>query len=99
MDPLADKYLYNSPYAFSENRVINGRELEGLEWINSTGQTIYDPKRNEGKGGYTEDATKSDRSLGNSLQGTKTGIEQFSKLVNADHPIETKLNSSEKVLC
>ena len=41
VDPLADKYVYNSPYAFSENRVINGRELEGLEWVQSTsGNTV-----------------------------------------------------------
>ena len=32
IDPLADKYAFNSPYAFSENRVINGVELEGLEY-------------------------------------------------------------------
>ena len=31
IDPLAAKYAYNSPYAFSENRVIDGVELEGLE--------------------------------------------------------------------
>jgi RHS repeat-associated protein len=32
-DPLAAKYAYNSPYAFSENRVIDGVELEGLEYV------------------------------------------------------------------
>lgn len=31
MDPLADKFYYNSPYAFSENKVTIHRELEGLE--------------------------------------------------------------------
>jgi RHS repeat-associated protein len=31
IDPLADKYVYNSPYAFSENKVISSKELEGLE--------------------------------------------------------------------
>ncbi len=31
VDPLTAKYPYNSPYAFSENRVIDGVELEGLE--------------------------------------------------------------------
>ncbi len=31
IDPLAPKYPGNSPYAFSENRVIDSRELEGLE--------------------------------------------------------------------
>jgi RHS repeat-associated protein len=31
IDPLAEKYVHNSPYAFSENRVVNAIELEGLE--------------------------------------------------------------------
>ena len=31
VDPLFRKYSYNSTYAFAENRVIDGRELEGLE--------------------------------------------------------------------
>ena len=30
-DPLAPQYSHNSPYAFSENRVIDAVELEGLE--------------------------------------------------------------------
>jgi hypothetical protein len=32
VDPLAAKYPWNSPYAFSENRVIDGVELEGAEY-------------------------------------------------------------------
>ena len=44
VDPLASKYPYNSPYAFSENRIIDKIELEGLEatsttTINSDGTT------------------------------------------------------------
>ena len=31
VDPLAEKYNYQSPYNFSENRVVDARELEGLE--------------------------------------------------------------------
>jgi RHS repeat-associated protein len=31
VDPLTGRYPYNSPYAFSENRVIDAIELEGLE--------------------------------------------------------------------
>lgn len=31
IDPLADKYVHNSTYAFSENKVIAHVELEGLE--------------------------------------------------------------------
>jgi len=33
IDPLAAQYPHNSPYAFSENRVIDGIELEGLEVV------------------------------------------------------------------
>lgn len=36
IDPLAWQYSYNSPYAFSENRPIDSRELEGLERYYST---------------------------------------------------------------
>nr|WP_244314627.1 hypothetical protein [Riemerella anatipestifer] len=31
IDPLAEKFTYWTPYAFSGNRVIDARELEGLE--------------------------------------------------------------------
>lgn len=30
---MAETYAYQSPFNFSENRVTNGRELEGLEWV------------------------------------------------------------------
>ncbi|MBL7832867.1 MAG: hypothetical protein JNK18_02890 [Cyclobacteriaceae bacterium] len=33
VDPLSEKYYYNSPYAFSENRLVDGIELEGLEYL------------------------------------------------------------------
>jgi len=33
IDPLAAKYPHNSPYAFSENKVIASVELEGLEEV------------------------------------------------------------------
>ncbi|MBF4508835.1 hypothetical protein IRZ83_19365, partial [Flavobacterium sp. JLP] len=34
VDPLSCNFPWNSPYAFSENKVINGIELEGLEFKN-----------------------------------------------------------------
>ena len=40
VDPLAPQYPHNSPYAFSENRVIDGIELEGLEVISYKGKLI-----------------------------------------------------------
>src|SRR5690606_11826241 len=35
VDPLAESYVHNSPYAFSENKVISHIELEGLEAIDA----------------------------------------------------------------
>lgn len=40
VDPLAAKYPWNSTYAFAENRVVDGRELEGLEVVFSTREFV-----------------------------------------------------------
>lgn len=32
-DPISRQFSHNSPYAFAENRVIDGVELEGLEYL------------------------------------------------------------------
>jgi RHS repeat-associated protein len=45
IDPLAQQYAYNSPYAFSENRVVDARELEGLEKYIVTGRTFIPSPR------------------------------------------------------
>lgn len=48
IDPLSEKYAYNSTYAFQENKMGLGRELEGLELlqerglITATGMTVND---------------------------------------------------------
>jgi RHS repeat-associated protein len=41
VDPLAEKYMYNSSYAFSENIVINGIELEGAEKLTTIDKFSY----------------------------------------------------------
>ena len=61
VDPLSEKYVYNSVYAFSENQVIAHVELEGLEKksiVNSfkeVGKRLVDPKSyEEVKQGFKE---------------------------------------------
>src|SRR5690606_1142266 len=39
IDPLSEKYYYNSPYAFSENKLTAHVELEGLESFSVHGTT------------------------------------------------------------
>ena len=41
IDPLADKYVYNSTYAFSENKVTGHVELEGLEAVPTEDKRPY----------------------------------------------------------
>ena len=40
VDPLAGKFPWNSVCAFAENRVIDGRELEGLETVRFGGDVV-----------------------------------------------------------
>lgn len=62
-DPLAPDYPWNSPYAFSENRVIDGVELEGLEVV-SVHSRSFAPFDSFG-GGYTGDGNN--RKFGDEL--------------------------------
>lgn len=39
VDPLEKEYPWNSPYAFAENRVIDGKDLEGKEWFSVKDRT------------------------------------------------------------
>src|SRR5690606_1888341 len=41
VDPLSEKYVHNSTYAFSENRVVNGVELEGVGYFNTTSRVGF----------------------------------------------------------
>jgi RHS repeat-associated protein len=40
LDPLAPEYPWNSPYVFSENRVIDGIELEGMEYLQTNSKYL-----------------------------------------------------------
>ncbi|MEO6175601.1 MAG: deaminase domain-containing protein [Flavobacterium circumlabens] len=46
VDPLTKEYPHNSPYAFSENRVIDAVELEGLESARLSFQGVPDNEKN-----------------------------------------------------
>lgn len=65
IDPLADKYVYNSPYAFSENRVVNAIELEGLEALIVTNRTLVNRRLHTATGTQVTSATIA--AVGNNL--------------------------------
>lgn len=69
VDPLAESYPYNSTYAFAENRVIDGRELEGLEWVST--------KNDQGV------TTNRQLTVSITNSSTKLNDKQFNKLVES----------------
>jgi RHS repeat-associated protein len=59
VDPLAEKYVYNSTYAFSENKVTGHVELEGLEAFEvKDGGFVNGPYRNQAAAQAAVDAGK-----------------------------------------
>ena len=55
VDPLAEDYYYNSPYAFSENKVISHIELEGLEAVFAFDQAARPQDNGTAGTSYTAD--------------------------------------------
>jgi len=53
VDPLSESFYYNSPYAFSENKVTSSFELEGLEAV-SIHLRAFHPSKTFG-GGFSGD--------------------------------------------
>lgn len=84
VDPLTAKYPWNSPYGFSENRVVDGIELEGLEW-----KPIYDKQGNISDYewvGYLTGWTTSDGFVGEN----KTDLPGWSVRTDISEPIAPK---------
>ncbi|GAB5475886.1 MAG: hypothetical protein Mars2KO_39850 [Maribacter sp.] len=86
IDPLADGYVYNSPYNFAENSVIANAELEGLEAklaihgegaIGSTAYTSNDINA------FHFRASTLEKNHGYSAEGVKNGQELISALKTA----------------
>jgi hypothetical protein len=95
-DPLSEEFTNWSPYVSFKNNPITNIDPDGRaadDWRNSSNQQIYDPSANNGKGAYTEFATKNDRKIGDALQATATGREQFNKLVTSAQPTEIKIDN------
>jgi RHS repeat-associated protein len=50
VDPLATKYVYTSPFAYAENRPIDGIDLEGKEWWRAVGGILLNDPVQTGVG-------------------------------------------------
>ncbi|MDB9384710.1 hypothetical protein PN465_21195 [Nodularia spumigena CS-584] len=76
VDPLAEKYQYNSVYAFQENKLGMGRELEGLEMIAE--------RSKDGKSTTLTITVKPFNNIGSNAEGKPLMTnEQFRKMVDS----------------
>jgi RHS repeat-associated protein len=74
IDPLFKDYPYNSPYAFSENRVIDGIDLEGLEFYSIGSPTNFNPQHmNDEKAGREKAGVVSAAMVGAVFAGIELG--------------------------
>jgi RHS repeat-associated protein len=89
IDPLADKYSYNSPYAFQENKLGMGIELEGLEMVSNLGRQYHWGPINAPSASSTTSNSKS--SFGMSDRNKSMGRKIIDAFINDSSPsfIET----------
>lgn len=84
LDPLAKNFAHNSPYAFSENRVIDGIELEGAEYVHyyvfleSDGKTLIKTHKAEDFRGMSDEQIQRAHGMG-SKEFYKKYSESFGK--------------------
>ncbi|MFL0095025.1 RHS repeat domain-containing protein [Tenacibaculum maritimum] len=102
IDPLAEKFAYNSTYAFSENSPIGFFELEGLEKISihsasfAPFKTFGGPFKGDGANrGFTTNPKASSRISGQvNINATSTGIQQGSATANGSDSHNTLTGNS-----
>ena len=81
IDPLASKYEYNSPYAFSENHVTSHVELKGLEKfpINEDNPLSGDHNSSTARSAKNQQAVESQRAGGRAAADATTAATPASK--------------------
>lgn len=90
IDSKSDKYVAWTPYNYVANNPVKMVDINGKEWLDANGNKIYE------NGAYTEYATGNDKRLGEQLRSTKTGAEQFEKLVNSTQKITVLLDKKSE---
>jgi RHS repeat-associated protein len=81
IDPLANNYSNNTPYSYAENKVINGIDLEGLEYLRTTIYTVNMVLQKDGGRRY-ETTQLGNSSLTSPEGATWSGEKQNTKFID-----------------
>jgi len=84
IDPLSEKYAYQSHYNFSENRVVDARELEGLEAEIINKSTVNTPISND-VSGFPVSTPATIQLTANIVQGSFTNEQVEQKLSTVEN--------------
>ncbi|MBV7269213.1 hypothetical protein KCG49_08435 [Winogradskyella sp. WHY3] len=76
IDPLAEDYTYNSIYAFQENKLGMGIELEGAELLGHDIAIYIATKASEWKSKVSGHQNNLHRAIGNRIEAHRTGKEK-----------------------
>lgn len=96
-DPLAEKYLFISPYVFVANNPIRYMDPDGRQIVGTDGNPVtYTRDKETGKVTFSDNASKSAQRIGNALLTTGVGTEQLDKVISSDVKVTLRVSQEEK---
>ena len=95
-DPLAEKFLYVSPYVFVENNPIRYCDPDGRELVDPNGKHVQVTYRKDGTLSFSRNATAAIRTIATDMNATKDGRAQLHNLTGSS--VKVKLFMDNKVV-
>ncbi len=91
VDPMSDKYPHLTSYNYCANNPVKYIDPNGKDIVDAQGRSMYQ------NGKRTEHATNDAQRIGNAMMQTKTGTEQFNKLVDSKAKIQLQISQEIKI--